>query len=200
MQVGKCKISLRKSARILGNIVLSFLAVTYGPLHYRCLEREKTTGLKYHKGNFEEKIRFSAKAIAEIQWWIKIIDNSCHHINIPDSDIAIYTDASLTGWGIADGISPFMGLWHKAELDHFNVLELKSIKIGIYTYCKNKDFLHVRIMCDYVTAISYVNIMGGMKSQTCNNIACRISDFCTKNKLWLSVAHMPGPANTGGCC
>ena len=36
---------------------------------------------------------------------------------------------------------------------------------------------------------------GGMKSQTCNNIVCRIWDFCTKNQLWLSAAHMPGTVN-----
>ena len=94
--LGKCKISLRELARILGNNVASFLAVTYGPLHYRHLETEKITGLKYHKGNFEGKIRLSAKAIAEIQWWINKIDNSCYHINIPNTNITIYTDASLT--------------------------------------------------------------------------------------------------------
>ena len=49
--VGKCEISLRELARILGNIVASFPAVTYGPLHYRHLEREKIAGLKY-KGKF----------------------------------------------------------------------------------------------------------------------------------------------------
>ena len=36
----KYKISLRELARILGNIVASFPTVTYGPLHYRHLERE----------------------------------------------------------------------------------------------------------------------------------------------------------------
>ena len=36
---------------------------------------------------------------------------------------------------------------------------------------------------------------GGMKSQTCNNIACRIWDFCTKKQLWLLAAHMPGTVN-----
>ena len=54
----------------LGNIVASFPAITYGPLHYRHLERENITGLKYHKENFEGKIRLSAKAITETQWWI----------------------------------------------------------------------------------------------------------------------------------
>ena len=50
-------------------------------------------------------------------------------------------------------------------------------------------------MCDDVTAISYVNNMGGVKSQTCNDIVCRILDFCTKNQLWLSAAHIPGTVN-----
>ena len=89
--------------------------------------------------------------------------------------------------GITDGISPSRWLWHKAEFQHINVLELKAIKIGIYTYCKNKDFLHVKVMGDNVTAISYVNDMGGrgggggIKSQTCNKILCKMWDFYSKN-------------------
>ena len=47
--------------------------------------------------------------------------------------------------GITDGISPSTGLWHKAMLEHIKFLGLKAIKIGIYTYWKNKDFLHVRV-------------------------------------------------------
>ena len=51
------QISIKEVARILGNIVASFLAVTFGPLHYRMghLEWDKIRGLKYHKGNFEGK-------------------------------------------------------------------------------------------------------------------------------------------------
>ena len=190
------QVSIRELARILGNIVASFPAVTFGPLHYRHLERDKIRVLKYHKGNFVEKISLSAKAVSEIHWWINNIDNSCHHINsIPIPDITINTDASLTGWGITNGITPSRGLWHKTELDHINVLELKAIEIGIYTYCKNKSILDVRVMCDSVTAIAYNNDMGGIKSETCNNIACRIWNFCTENKLWVSPAHIPGKDN-----
>ena len=46
------------------------------------------------------KIKLSAKAKAEIQWWINNTDNSCHNINISNSDITIYTDESLE-----DGVS-----------------------------------------------------------------------------------------------
>ena len=75
------QISIRELARILGNMVASFPAVTFEHLHYRHLERDKMRVLKYHKGNFEEKISLSAKAVSEIYWWINNIDNSCHYIN-----------------------------------------------------------------------------------------------------------------------
>ena len=88
------------------NCKLSFPAVTFGPLHYRHLERDKISGLKHHKGNFEGKISLPAKAVSEIHWWINNIDSSCHYIKfILNPDITIHTDASLTGWRITNGIS-----------------------------------------------------------------------------------------------
>ena len=74
-------------------------------------------------------------------------------------------------------------------------MELKAIEIGIYIYCKNKHLLHDRVVCDNATAIAYVNNMGVMKSETCNNNACWIWNFCIKNKLSVSTAHIPGKNN-----
>ena len=64
-----------------------------------------------------------------MHWWINNIDNSCHHINIPSPDTTIHTDASISGLGITDGISPSRRLWNKAKLEHINISELKVIKI-----------------------------------------------------------------------
>ena len=50
-------------------------------------------------------------------------------------------------------------------------------------------------MCDNVTAIAYINNMGGIKSETCNNIAFRIWNFCTENNIWISAAYIPGKDN-----
>ena len=61
--------------------------------------------------------------------------------------------------------------------------------------CKNKSFLHVRVMWDNVTTIAYVNNMDSIKSETCNNIACSIWNFCIENKLWVSAAYVPGKNN-----
>ena len=90
---------------------------------------------------------------------------------------------------------PSRGLWYKVELEHINVLELKAIQIGIYTYCNNKNFLDVRVMCDNVTAIAYISNVSGIIREICNNTACNIWNFCTKNKLWVSTAHIPGKDN-----
>ena len=57
---------LRELARILGNHVTSFPAVTLGPLHYWHLERNKIRDLKYHEGDFKGKISLSSKTVSEI--------------------------------------------------------------------------------------------------------------------------------------
>ena len=143
---------LRELARILENIVASFPAAFYRPLYYRHLEQE-IADLKYHKDNFKEKITLSTKAKAEIKRLINNINNSCNHINIPNPDIIIYTDLICTDWGVNYGLLPSRELLNKAELEHINVLELKVIEMGICTYCKNKFFLHFRVMCDNVATI-----------------------------------------------
>ena len=110
--------------------------------------------------------------------------------------ISVYILLQVFHVGVSLMVCPLSrGLWYRAELEHINILELKAIQLEIYTCCKNKDFLHVSVVCDNVTAISYVNSMGAIRSQTCNNVASRIWDFCTKNQLWVSVAHIPGAIN-----
>ena len=95
------------------------------------------------------------------------------------------SDATLTNWWITSGIFPSGGLQHKAELDHI-VSELTAVKPGIYAYCKDKSFLHVRVIFDNITAIAYINNMGGMKNKTGNNIGYRIWNFSIENKSWVA--------------
>ena len=50
-------------------------------------------------------------------------------------------------------------------------------------------------MYDNVTARTYVNNIGSMKSETCNNITQRIWNFCTKNSCRFQAAHIPETIN-----
>ena len=76
------------------------------------------------------------------------------------------------------------------------MLELKAIFIGVQTYCKGKNYKHVRVMSDNITAVSYVNNKGGIKSEFCNKIAKELWVWCTSQNMWVSAAHIPGTQNT----
>ena len=102
--------SLKELARIIGNIIASFPALTYEPRHCRHLGRDKILGLKRHRSNFGRTIVLSAIAVCHIQWWIDNIENSCHHILKANFDFTIYADTCLPGWGIPDGVLPSKGL------------------------------------------------------------------------------------------
>ena len=101
----------------------------------------------------------------------------------------------MTGRGITDGRSPSGGKWGVNEVAHINVLELKAIKIGVTTYCKNNEFSHVRVMSDNTTSISYINNKGGIKSKDLNALAKDIWLWCSNRNLWISAAHIPGLDN-----
>ena len=159
------------------------------------MEHQKIKGLKLHNGKFDANIELNVESKKEIYWWINNIFESFAPLNIPDPDITIYTDASLTGWGITDGKTPSGGRWDENEITHKNGLKLKAIQIGVLTYCKDKNFKHIRIMSDNTTAISYINKKGGLKSHKCNKIAKEIWIWCTSRDLHVSAAHIPGKDN-----
>ena len=72
----------------------------------------------------------------------------------------------------------------KNEITHINVLELKAIQFGVLTYCKDKNFKHVRIMSGSTTAISYINKKRGLKSNESNKTVKEIWISLMENTAW----------------
>ena len=50
-------------------------------------------------------------------------------------------------------------------------------------------------MSDNVTAVAYINNMGGYRSSCCNKTAHDIREWASIRNLWLSAAHIPGVHN-----
>ena len=46
-----------------------------------------------------------------------------------------------------------------SSIRHINVLEQKAMELVLYTYCKNKYFLHIRVIFDNITNINHVKNM-----------------------------------------
>ena len=194
--LGEDVVTIRFLSKLIGDLVAAFPAVTLGPFYYRALETDKTKALQQSNGNYDALVRLSNEAKKELCWWITNIMSSFQHICLPDPDITIYTDSSTIGSGVTDGYNPSGGRWKADEINHINVLELKAIFIGVLTYCKGKNYKHVRVMSDNITAVSYVNNKGRIKSEFCNEIAKELWVWCTSQNMWISAAHIPGTQNT----
>jgi hypothetical protein len=101
----KAEITIQDVASITGKIVSMFPGAQFGPLHYRELEKEKTTALKLCKGNWKAKMTLSTGAKADIEWCLLHAHQVYRLINKGSYDMTLSSDASGLGWGISDGVT-----------------------------------------------------------------------------------------------
>ena len=168
----------------------------HGPLYYRNLEEDKKLALKLHKGNFDALMGLSLPAKNDLEWWIKNVDDSFNSISHGDPDITITTDASKRGWGAEFENIATGGHWAENESrQHINVLELIAGFIGLKTFAKRKENIHIRLRIDNTTAVSTINHMGTNHSDDCNAIGKQIWEWCIAKKIWLSASYIPGKHN-----
>ena len=187
---------IRDVARVIGLIVSSFSAVEYGQLHYRDLEHNKSEALKHHCGNFEASMNITEAMRVELTWWIENLNKQIRHVSHGNPQIILETDASLEGWGASVDDNQTGGRWSAQEKEnHINYLELLAIYYALKSFKSKFCNKHVKILSDNTTAVSYIRKMGGIKSVACNGIASKIWEWCEKQNIWLSCAHIAGKDN-----
>ena len=189
--------TIQKLAELIGKLCSSFPGVELGPLYYRELERIKCKGLREHRGDFSSTIDITPEAYSELDWWISNVETSHKSIMHAEPSLIIESDASKEGWGatVKNGI-PTGGRWTREEsVLHINVLELIAAFFGLKCFCSEMKNQHIRLLLDNSTAVSYINAMGGMKSNMCNKVAKTIWEWCTLRNLWITACHIPGVTN-----
>ena len=192
--------SIREVARVIGKIVATFPAAQYGPLHYRSIETDKVKALKVNRGHYDRSMNLSRGARQDLTWWIYNIRSIFMPIKRDKISVEIQSDASGNGWGATDLHTSTGGRWNKEELAKaklagINFLEISAAFLALQAYCKNMKNVHVLIRIDNVTAVTYLNNMGGMKSPLCNDMARHIWEWCTQRGIWISAAYIPGRLN-----
>ena len=188
--------TIREVAKVLGLIVSSFPGVAYGPLHYRYLERDKTTALKTSKWNFDAKMCISSQGKEELKWWIDSIESASNPINQGEVDITITSDASKQGWGAATSDSSTGGLWTAEEAkEHINFLEMLAVLFALKSFRILTHGKHVKVMVDNTTTESAINQMGTSHSPKLNKLTKDIWDWCIGQHIWLTMARIPGCEN-----
>ena len=88
------------------------------------------------------------------------------------------------------------GLRLGSECDlHINSKELLGAFYGLKALCRDDRDMHIRIMTDNTTCVSYIRDMGGTHSEDANQIAREIWEWAAERRLWLSAAHIAGILN-----
>ena len=190
------KVSIRTLAQLLGKFSSSFMAVPFGKLHYRALERFKTQSLKIHKGKFDRKVSLNPEARLDILWWRDNIKGSWSPIIRNNADIVKTTDASTIGWAAAKGEISTGGHFTETEKEqHINFLELMAALFGIRALCRHVFDKHILLKVDNTSAVSAINKMGSTRSLPMDKIVHLIWEWAISRNNWITVTHIPGILN-----
>ena len=114
-------------------------------------------------------MKLSTQAIAELTWWSLNILDAYKPISHREVPMVLTTDASKKGWGAECGGVSTGGLWSNLEAnEHTNYLELLATFLDLKTFAQAKCNIHVRLMIDNTSAVSFINNMGTSHFDKCN--------------------------------
>ena len=169
--VQKCKdilnsdqVTILNLASLVGSLNSTVEAVIPAALYTRELQMHQTKCLLKSK-TYNSLISLPIQCKTEIQWWIsKLEEWNGKQILTMGPQISIETDASKMGWGFnCPSLKQRMGgPWASQEKEmHINALEMKAAQIAIKALTKEKNNIHVHLKMDNITAVTYLNKMGG---------------------------------------
>ena len=190
---------VREVASFIGLIINAFHAVLEAPMYYRSLERDKIVGLGENH-DFDNMVILSDNSTKELNWWKhNVAIKNGKRVRPEKVQLRCRTDASLQGWGSIDLNSDMHanGRWTIQESKHsINFLELLAVFYALQALYWNKNNVHIEIQCDNVSAVSYLNCMGGMTSKSMDALAKDIWSWCLDKEIFISAVHLPGILNS----
>ncbi|XP_040285902.1 uncharacterized protein LOC120999096 [Bufo bufo] len=115
----------------------------------------------------------------------------------PQPDLIVESDASLLGWGAyCNGVSTG-GPWSGNESHlHINALELLAGSFAIHSFTSDRISACIRLRMDNVSAVRYVNAMGGTHSSILTHLAKEFWSFCLDRGFTVVAEYIPGLHNT----
>ena len=194
--LGTSEPTIRDVAVLLGLMVSCLPGMEYGDIYYRRLDIVKTEALKENRGNFDSVMSIPMDVCQDITWWVNNVGNSPRSLDRGKPLACLLTDASNLGWDAKLHNTRTGGRWTVEEQDyHINVLEPKAVLFGLNALCEHMSGAHILVRTDNSTTVSYLTLMGGSKSVSCNMVAREIWLWCIARKIWLTVSHIPGVEN-----
>lgn len=192
---------IQNLAECIGVLVAACPGVAYGWLYYKELELVKRCALTLNHNNTKEFTNLSEGALDELKWWDSEILSVKNKIRSSNYDLEIFSDASTTGWGATCGTREAHGWWTAAERQmHINYLEIKAAFFALKCFASSISDKQILLRIDNITALAYLNKMGGIKHRDLNNITKETWEWCRSRQIWIFaeyVASKENPADKG---
>ena len=188
--------TVRELSKFLGLLSSSIQAVFPAPLHYRYLQQAKNSVLRFRK-SYEAVVHLDSECLQEVQWWKdNLVAWNGKALFQQSTDLFIETDASRQGWGAyCQGMSTG-GRWLPEETSyHINCLELLAGSLAIMSFTKNKAKAQVLLLMDNISAVTYINKMGGTHSPMLSYLAKNLWDWCLTHNISVTARYIPGIQN-----
>jgi len=76
-----------------------------------------------------------------------------------------------------------------------NYLELLAAFLALQCFIKHSNGITIQMKLDNVTAVTYINKLGGTHSEALCQLALTIWDWCVQRDVFLVAEHLPGKDN-----
>ncbi|XP_063915486.1 uncharacterized protein LOC135131605 [Zophobas morio] len=148
-------------------------------------------------GNFKARIGLTPEIKQDLHWWKHhLVSDIGNEIGSDHFTMEIFSDASLSGWGIYCQGHTARGLWNPEEQrEHINYLELKAVLYGLKCFAKHLLHSKVLLRIDNTTAISYINRMGSVQYPHLSTLTRQIWQWCEARDIWLVASYINSTAN-----
>ncbi|KAJ0169654.1 hypothetical protein K1T71_014839 [Dendrolimus kikuchii] len=195
LHVKTCKI--REFAKLLGTLVAACPAIQYGPGHLKIMERIRYLSLLNTEDNYDAIVKLPSETHQELKWWLHNIDNRPYKsFSCRKFQLEIFSDASLTGWGIHCNGESVGGLWSQSEQKfHINQLELLAAFFGLKCFASTYNNCDILLRIDNTTAIACINKMGSIQFPHLNDITRNIWNWCESRDINVQASYIKSKEN-----
>lgn len=195
--LNKGKTTAHELAHLLGTMVAAHPAILPAPLYYRHLEAAKIRTIQMEGTYCAEIPQLSPKMVEELMWWASSAQQSNGRpLQVERWDRTICSDASKMGWGASCNGQNTGGPWTPEESAlHINYLELKAAFFALRSLVPKMRDACILLRLDNVTAIAFLNRMGGTHSQDLSDLAVETWKWCIRRNIFIHAEHLPGKEN-----
>ena len=195
LKKGNC--SLRHLAKIIGNLNWATYAVNFAQAHFRSLQAVFISASRANNDDLEACVTLDPDSRADLSWWISADFNTGKALLPSRPEVRLSSDSSLSGWGAVCLGSKTSGFWTGDDLRlHINSLEILAALKALECFASSLSDCTVEIEVDNLSAVCYINKLGGCRSKALCDAALLVANFCELRNIILIAVYVPGILNS----